>query len=108
MVGIKPMGSISFADIKKTILETNIQSQSNKLKDSVKHDKTLQNQLKELDTMNANTCIDFAKDWNEGLSMDILYAIRRNRNNSTLRERFANFVRLTEDSNAIQVCVVKN
>ena len=53
--------------------------------------------------LDARAALEFAKEWNEGMAMDLQYATRRNKGNYALRARFENFMSLQEAAKTVEV-----
>ena len=96
-------GQLSMTDMKMAVYSTLVSHRNDTAGNPVHVETNIHDKLKDRTPMDADAALAFAKEWNEGMSMDILYAIRRNRNNAALRERFESFMNLKDQAKQVTV-----
>eukprot|EP01059_Diplonema_ambulator_P031287 TRINITY_DN5693_c0_g1_i3.p1 TRINITY_DN5693_c0_g1~~TRINITY_DN5693_c0_g1_i3.p1 ORF type:complete len:1725 (+),score=509.97 TRINITY_DN5693_c0_g1_i3:4998-10172(+) len=95
-------GALTLTDIKEAIYKTMLVSSKDMGKSlGPSHDQARVQALASMEHVDADTAIRLAKDWREGLAMDILYAIRRNNMNKQMYNDFCEFVDLKQATGEI-------
>eukprot|EP01063_Lacrimia_lanifica_P008834 TRINITY_DN15899_c0_g1_i1.p1 TRINITY_DN15899_c0_g1~~TRINITY_DN15899_c0_g1_i1.p1 ORF type:complete len:1787 (+),score=641.81 TRINITY_DN15899_c0_g1_i1:75-5435(+) len=98
----KTFGVLTLAELHNAIYQTELNDMRARGKQGNDEDMKRKQELEKMNILDARTCLSFTKDWDEGLAMDLLYAVRRNMGNTALRASFADLVTLGEAASAQQ------